>query len=490
MEHLSVKLTKIEHRFGAKKIFSIDSLFAYEGDRIGIIGANGQGKSTLLKLIKGEMNPDSGRVQREIDFNFFTQIEEINEWANFEEIDWELVARLSVPKNPASTLSGGEENKYRLAQTLSSYKPGLLLDEPTTHLDRKSIQTLIEELRYYYGTLLFVSHDRHFLNQLATKIWEIDAGEVKEYVGNYEDYCKQKELKNLVNQREAAQYIKEKKRLESAVSKKKEQAERSTKVSTKKSQQNIRPDRLSSSKQKDTVQKNLQKSVTAMESRLAQLEKVERFEKRREIVFPPSKIQVVHNKFPIRGEAFQLERGGKLLIESCDFQFPLGKRIAIVGENGSGKTSLLQSILNNEEGIVVSPKVLFATYHQMSYKMVDSQSLLEFSMKHTSYKEALVRSILHNLGFSQLEMTKPIKDLSGGEATRLQIALLFVKPSNVLILDEPTNFIDLTTVEALERLLLSYQGTVIVTSHDPYFVEKIADEIFEISDFKLKNTQF
>jgi macrolide transport system ATP-binding/permease protein len=183
MEHLSVKLTKIEHRFGAKKIFSIDSLSAYEGDRIGIIGANGQGKSTLLKLIKGDINPDSGRVQREIDFNFFTQIEEINEWTNFEEIDWELVARLSVPKNPASTLSGGEENKYRLAQTLSSYKPGLLLDEPTTHLDRKSIQTLIEELRYYYGTLLFVSHDRHFLNQLATKIWEIDAGEVKEYVG-------------------------------------------------------------------------------------------------------------------------------------------------------------------------------------------------------------------------------------------------------------------------------------------------------------------
>ena len=87
-------------------------------------------------------------------------------------------------------------------------------------------------------------------------------------------------------------------------------------------------------------------------------------------------------------------------------------------------------------------------------------------------------------------MTKPIKNLSGGEATRLQIALLFVKPSNVLILDEPTNFIDLTTVEALERLLLSYQGTVIVTSHDPYFVEKVADEIFEISDFKLKNSQF
>ncbi|MGX7204437.1 ribosomal protection-like ABC-F family protein [Enterococcus pingfangensis] len=485
MENLSVKLTNIRHSFGAKELFSLDSLTVYQGDQVGIIGPNGQGKSTLLKIIQGELKPDTGRVQRAGEFNFFRQSAEVAE-TNSATIDWELMGRFFVPKNQVDTLSGGEVTKFRLAQILSSYETGLLLDEPTTHLDQESIQTLVEELRYYYGTLLFVSHDRYFLNQLATKIWEIEAGKITEYSGNYDDYRKQKELEKLENERAAEQFVKEKGRLESAIAKKKAQAEQNKKVSLKKKQQNIRPDRLSSSKQKDTVQKNLQKSAKAMTSRLSQLEERKVSQDERAIIFPPSKTLELHNKFPIRGDTFQLKKGEKVLFDRCDFQFGLGKRIAITGKNGAGKSSLLQSILNDDEGIIVSPKVVFSTYHQMAYKLSGTQTILAYLMEQTEYKEALIRSILHNLGFSQLEMTKPVNGLSGGEATRLQIALLFTRPSNVLILDEPTNFIDLKTLEALETLVRSYPGTVIFTSHDRYFVEKTADEIYEIKDFRLQ----
>lgn len=485
MENLSIKLTNIRHSFGAKELFSLDSLTVYQGDRIGIVGPNGQGKSTLLKIIQGELKPDTGRVQRAGEFNFFRQSAEVAE-INLATIDWELMGRFFVPKNQVDTLSGGEATKFRLAQVLSSYEAGLLLDEPTTHLDQASIQTLIEELRYYYATLLFVSHDRYFLNQLATKIWEIEAGKITEYSGNYDDFRQQKELKNLENERAAEKFMKEKGRLESAIAKKKAQAEQNKKISLKKKQQNIRPDRLSSSKQKDTVQKNLQKSAKAMESRLSQLEEKKGSQAERTLIFPPSKTLELHNKFPIRGDAFHLKKGEKVLFDRCDFQFGLGKRIAITGKNGAGKSSLLQSILNNEEGIVLSPKVVFSTYHQMSYKISGEQTILTYLMEQTEYKEPLIRSILHNLDFSQLEMTKPISGLSGGEATRIQIALLFTRPSNVLILDEPTNFIDLKTLEALETLIGAYSGTVIFTSHDRYFVEKNADEIYEIKDFRLQ----
>ncbi|GMA55153.1 hypothetical protein GCM10025857_65100 [Alicyclobacillus contaminans] len=209
MENLTVKLTNIKQNFGAKEVLSIKELSAYENDRIGIIGENGQGKSTLLKIIYGDLNPE-GTVQKETEFNYFPQIAEIDELFNINSLDWELVSQLAIPKNNIQTLSGGETSKFRLAQVLSTYQMGLLLDEPTTHLDQKSVKKLVEELRYYYGTLLFVSHDRYFLNQLADKIWEVQDGKVVEYEGNYDAYKQQKEQEEIERKREEENYLQEK----------------------------------------------------------------------------------------------------------------------------------------------------------------------------------------------------------------------------------------------------------------------------------------
>lgn len=485
MENLALKLTNIRKNLGTKEVVNIQELTVYENNRIGIIGDNGTGKSTLLKIIQGEIVPETGSIQREVSFSYFSQIPKGTKVIDSERMDWELVSRFKVPKNEINTLSGGEETKYRLAQTLSTYQMGLLLDEPTTHLDRNGVDYLIEELRYYYGTLIFVSHDRYFLNQLATKIWEIRDGQVTEYIGNYDAYKQQKESEKLERQRAANNYTKEKKKLEAAISRKKKQAANSEKVSAKKKKQNVRPDRLSSSKQKDTVQKGLQKSFKSMESRLAQLDEPIQPESKKHILFPKVKSVEIHNKFPIRGEQVSLKKGEKSLLEKCDFQFSLEKKIAIVGDNGTGKTTLLNHIVSNGEGIILSPKVTFSVYRQMDYKFSESESILYYLMERTEYSEAVVRSILSNLGFSQTDIGKPLTSLSGGESTRISLATVFTIPSNVLILDEPTNFIDLTTIEALEELIKAYAGTVLFTSHDSHFVEKLADEVYILNNKQL-----
>ncbi len=191
-------------------------------------------------------------------------------------------------------------------------------------------------------------------------------------------------------------------------------------------------------------------------------------------------------RYPIMGQNVQLERSGRTLLVNGDFQFSLGKKIAIVGENGSGKTTLLEHIRKQGEGILLSPKVSFQVYQQKGYQMTSEESIIRFVMRQTEFSESLVRSLLNHLGFAQETLTKPLCTLSGGEATRLTIALLFTKPSNVLLLDEPTNFIDMATIEALEKLMQIYPGTILFTSHDSYFVERTADEVYEIKGQKIK----
>ncbi|WP_342387493.1 ribosomal protection-like ABC-F family protein [Salinicoccus bachuensis] len=482
MNELSVRLKDVTVTFGNRDLLDIEALSAYMNDKIAIIGTNGTGKSTLLKVIAGKFNDFEGSLQVETEFNYFAQIGGVENPVD-RDFNFELLSRLNVPDNEG--LSGGEETKFRLAHALSEYKLGLLLDEPTTHLDEESVALLIDELKYYYGTLICVSHDRHFINSIAEKIWEVSDGTVKEYAGNYDDYIAQKKIERLEIERQHENYTKEKKRLEEAAKKQLEKAS-GMGAGDKSRKQDVKPDRLSSSKQKDTVQKQAFKAAKAIESRIGQLDEVERLEADRQLRFPMPKSMEIHNKFPIMAQDLTVERGGKVLLDNVSFQFPLGKAIAITGSNGSGKSSLLHEIMNNAPGMDISPKVQIETYRQMDYRMSTGEPVLSHLMKQTEYSEPVVRSILQNLRFTQDEVSKPLHNLSGGEATRVSLALLFVKPSNVIILDEPTNFIDLNMIEALESFIGAYGGMVIVTSHDKYFVERVADIVYRIEGGKLK----
>ncbi len=177
---------------------------------------------------------------------------------------------------------------------------------------------------------------------------------------------------------------------------------------------------------------------------------------------------------------------GPLVLNGMSLTIPEGTTAALVGGSGSGKTTLLEHIRKQGEGILLSPKVSFQVYQQKGYQMTSEESIIRFVMRQTEFSESLVRSLLNHLGFAQETLTKPLCTLSGGEATRLTIALLFTKPSNVLLLDEPTNFIDMATIEALEKLMQIYPGTILFTSHDSYFVERTADEVYEIKGQKIK----
>lgn len=486
MNQLVIDIKNVEKSYFNKDVLSIEDLKVYENEKIGIVGRNGEGKSTLLHLISGELKPDAGEVDTKVDFQYYEQIP--NEQApDYTMIDAKYLSHLNVPEHASEEFSGGEQTRLRLAEFFSSYYLGLLMDEPTTHLDKEGIQFLVDQLKYYYGTLLVVSHDRYFLDEVVDTIWEIQDGQVKVYPGNYSAYHQQKEQERIEQENAYEHFVKEKKRLEQAAQEKQAQADKMSQVSAKQKKRAIKPGRLDSSKQKDTVQKAAHKSAKAIEKRVEQLGVIEQVNEEKPISFPEPKTLEMHNPYPIMGHNVTIQRGSKLLFDAISFQFPAGKRIGISGPNGSGKSTLLRHILNESAGITLSKKAVFSVYRQLDYQLSGKDTLLDYLMRDSEYDESIVRSVLNHLAFDQHEISKKfITDLSGGEATRLVIAKLFTDPSNLLILDEPTNFIDIPTIEALETLMKRYNGTILFTSHDQYFMENVAQQIWTVVDKQLE----
>ena len=479
MEKVCFELENIELNYLDKTVLEIERLAVHQFDRIGIVGKNGAGKSTLLKLLARLIHPSSGIVNCHVDFAYFDQITAPDE----SEIDYDLKGKLAIPETELDNFSGGEQTRLKLAQVFSNYHEALLIDEPTTHLDTDGIQFFIEELTYYYGALVLVSHDRHVLDKLVTKIWEIEDGRVTEYTGNYTEYVLRKELekKQLLEQHE--KYVKEKTRLMKAAEEKMQKAEKVTHGDKRVTK--VKGNRMFETKSKGTSQKSMQRAAKAIEQRVEQLETVEAPKKEQIIRFHQSKALQLHNRFPIMGERLTLKAGDKTLLSEANFQFPLGTTIAITGKNGSGKTTLLHHILKQDEGITISPKAVIGTYQQMDYQFSKEETVFEFVKNRSDYDESKIRSVLHAMNFTGNDLKKDVRNLSGGEATRLVLCQLFLGRYNVLVLDEPTNFLDIFCIEALERFLHGYEGTVLLVSHDRTFIDRVADCVYGIENRKI-----
>ncbi|MDQ0208399.1 Msr family ABC-F type ribosomal protection protein [Alkalicoccobacillus murimartini] len=479
MEQLNLELSNVEVTFLDQKVLDLQSLSIYQFDRIGIVGKNGSGKSTLLNVLQGGLNPTSGNVQRFVDFGYFEQTTKPDHHVD----DYELLARLSIPDSEVDSLSGGEQTRLKLASLFSHYYEGLLIDEPTTHLDAEGTHFLLEQLRYYYGSLVLISHDRYVLDQLVTKIWEVADGRVTEYVGNYTDYEKQKQLESKQQKETYEKYQKDKQRLLSAAEEKMKKAEKITQAnsSMSKKETKAKANRMFMTKSKDTSQKLMQRAAKAIEKRVEQLDDVPAPEVIKQIRFYQSPTLKLHNKFPIMADQLTVTAGEKTLLTDVRFQFPLGRTIAIQGANGSGKSSLIKHITEQKESITLSPKVIFGIYTQHAYHFTEPQTVMAFMKSKSDYDESKIRSILHAMDLSGNDLKKNVQDLSGGEAIRLVLCELFLGNYNVLVLDEPTNFLDISCLEALESFLSAYQGTVLLVSHDRRFVDRVADHVFEIS---------
>ncbi|WP_342540519.1 ABC-F type ribosomal protection protein [Heyndrickxia sp. FSL K6-6286] len=483
MENVCIEMDNIELSFLDRVVLNIPRLAVHQFDRIGIVGKNGAGKSTLLKLIDGQIKPEKGLVKRFIDFAYFDQLTIPGKT----KVDYGLKGKLSIPETEIENYSGGEQTRLKLAQIFSNYHEGLLIDEPTTHLDADGIQFFIEELTYYYGALIIVSHDRYVLDKLVTKIWEVEDGLVTEYTGNYSDYIAQIELQKRQQWEQHEKYVKEKSRLMKAAGEKMKKATKITQENghISKKETKAKANKMFMTKSKDTSQKAVQRAAKAIEQRVEQLEAVEAPKEEEVIRFHQSNALQLHNKFPIMADQLRLKAGGKPLLDESSFQFPLGKTIAITGKNGSGKTTLLRHILQRGEGITISPKAVIGIYEQMDYQFTKDETVLDFMKDRSYYDESKIRSVLHSMSFTGNDLKKNVCNLSGGEAIRLLLCQLFLGRYNILILDEPTNFLDVFCIEALERFLKGYEGTVLFVSHDQTFVDRVADCVYLIEDQKL-----
>ncbi len=487
---LIIKAKDLRVEYTGHEVLDINELELYGYDRIGLVGANGAGKSTLFKVLMGELTPPGCKINRLGEFAYIPQLEEV---ALQEEKDFALMGKLGVGVNQleVQTMSGGEETRLKIAQAFSAQVHGILADEPTSHLDREGIDFFIGQLKYFSGALLVISHDRYFLDKVVDKIWELKDGKITEYWGNYSDYFRQKEEERKNQAARYEQFIAERDRLEQAAEEKRKQAlkiDQKAKGAAKKNNSKS-GGRLAHQKAIGSKQKTLYNAAKSMEHRIADLGEVETPENIRTIRFRQSKALELHNPFPICGTEINKGFGDKVLFENASFSIPLGAKVALTGGNGSGKTTLIQMILNHEEGISISPKAEIGYFAQNGYKYNRNQEVMEFMQEDCDYNVSEIRSVLASMGFEHNAIRKRLSVLSGGEIIKLLLAKMLMGRYNILLMDEPSNFLDLPSLEALEMLMKGYAGTIVVITHDKRLLDNVADMTYEIKDKGLNLVQ-
>lgn len=480
MQKLLLCAENITMSFGTRDLFHINKLDIYEGDKIGLVGLNGSGKSTLLRLINGDITPDEGRIKLNCTPTYFAQLldEHNNNIADPKELSLFGVQELVIQ----DITSGGENTRLRLAELFSERGTLLLLDEPTSHLDEEGFEYFVQRLAAV-DSFILVSHDRELLDRRCNIIIEIEAGEIQTYSGNYSSYCEQKKQAFERASFEYAQYTDEIKRLSLAYKKKKEQAKKAAK----------RPRSLSSSEAKAIEfsaptrspkgkAKSMERSAENIKKRI---EHMDIKEKPRELPqMRPIFSLTDPPRNPIIIEAEQLSfsyPNGKEVFRNATFRLLRDSRTVLLGENGSGKTTLIRLILEGELVRIV-PKAKIGYLKQDLSDLRPDKTVLENVTEISIQSTSIVRTVLARLLFTAGDIQKPVSVLSGGERVRLAFARILVSNANVLILDEPTNYLDIPSIEAVQALLSEFEGTMLFTSHDSAFVRAIATNAVVIRD--------
>ena len=474
-DHVSVS-------FGDRILFTLDSLRIYEGDRIGLVGLNGSGKTTLLRLLSGELMPDEGTVRRLCTPFCFQQFAD----AGKNDATPEALSRLGVVSlqgQPA--VSGGEAERLRLAEMFSTDRAFLLMDEPTSNLDQDGIRLLDERLSSI-RTIVLVSHDRMLLNHQCNRILEIEQGTITAYDGNYDDYMLQKQQARARAQTEYEQYTEEMDRLKNAWHKKKEQARQVVRKPRGKSSSDAKTQEFTATHRSPGGKaRMLERSARNIQQRMDHMEVKER---PRELpaIRPDFRLtDPPQNRIILQAEHLSFSYpNGRVIFDDTAFQLDRGSRTALLGPNGAGKTTLFH-LIREGELVRAVPKARLGFFYQDLSDLRDDHTVLESVMRTSVQQESVVRRVLARLLFSARDIQKRVQILSGGEKIRLSFARLFTSAANVLILDEPTNYLDIPSVEALEQLFSEYEGTMLFASHDEAFVRAVATDRLMIRDQKI-----
>lgn len=504
----------LEQRFGGNTIFSNISFSVPDNARIGLVGPNGAGKTTLLKIMTGQQEPTSGQFtinkglkvgyiaqenaldenktiwdemltvfdnlieknkritkmqeqiaehpededllkrydqlaydfEQEGGFTYQAEIKSILNGFNFKENTWQKVI---------GTLSGGEKTRLAFVKLLLQKPPVLLLDEPTNYLDLDTLDWLEAFLKNYQGAIITVSHDQYFLDHLANQIFELNFGKLTTFKGNYSQYVKERELMN--NQQEAAY---------------------------EKQQEKIK-------KEEEFIQKNLVRASTTKraQSRRKALDKMERIK-------PPKHKQKVRINFTsdrpsgkevLIAKDLTIGYPDKTMVSDIDFQVNKNDRVAIIGPNGIGKSTLLKTIMKKlepKDGSIKYGASLDISYYDQELQSLDpSKTVLDTIWdRHKTMPEKDVRSILASFLFTAEDIDKTVGQLSGGQKARLTLTVLSLEKDNFLLMDEPTNHLDIEAKEVLEQALDNYDGTLLFVSHDRYFINELANKIISVRD--------
>lgn len=516
-----LSINQINKSFSGKPVFRDISLTIEERVRYGLIGVNGAGKSTLLNILIGELDNDDGEIYRSsgLTLGYLKQnsgldrtstiLEEMRKvfadvlqteaelrrleaamaaMADHESLEYRQITQDYARKQayfdsrdgyqvdvkiktilngmgfmdkdldtPIHTLSGGEKTRLAIARLLLEEPNLLILDEPTNHLDFKTLNWLEEYLLSYNGAVLVVSHDRYFLDKLVEQIFEIERGRLESYKGNYTSYLKQKEERKIRQEKEYEAQQMEIARLQTY------------------------------------VDKNIARSSTAnsAKSRMKALENMELVEK------PDGDLRQIKLRFDITRESYkdvltvedlELVVGPeqKLLCRHIDLAVKRGEKIAIIGENGIGKSSFLktiQGLIPHAHGDYTWGKNTSVSYYEQENLNLDPERLAidELWDRFPHTPEAQIRKVLGSVLLTKEDVFKPVKVISGGERAKLAFCILMLEKSNVMLLDEPTNHLDLTSKEILEKALADYAGTLLFVSHDRYLLNKIPDRIIEMT---------
>ncbi|HGM1531081.1 TPA: ABC-F type ribosomal protection protein CplR [Clostridioides difficile] len=476
---LLVKVENLKKYYADKLILDIDKLEILENDKIGLVGSNGQGKTTLLKAILGEIEIDEGYTYLTGSYSYISQSENNIEACSHSKEK----SLLNAPDKFEEYLSGGEKVKLKIADALSNKKNIIIADEPTSNLDKKSIGVLEDMFKRHEGALLLISHDRRFLDELCTTILELEDGKLKAYKGNYTDYLMQKDEEVKRADFEYQEYVKEKKRLEKALLYKKALSDGIRKTPKRMGNSEARLHKMGG----QTNKKKLDSNVKAIKSRIDKLEVKNKPKVSKEINIKIQDGMEIISKNLVEVKDMTLKLENKLLLDNVSFKIKRGKKIALLGDNGCGKSTLIKEILaDKNDNIKINDKVKVGYFDQNQSLLDEEKSVLYNTKVNSSFDESFIRINLSLFGFKGDDVYKKVKVLSGGEKVKIALCKIILEDNNFLVFDEPTNYLDIKSMEALEKALINTDKTMLIVSHDRVFVSHICNYIIEIKDAKIR----
>jgi macrolide transport system ATP-binding/permease protein len=476
MSFLLLEASNIVKYFSDRKIIDFKTFRIYSGDRIGVVGSNGSGKTTFLNLLSGELLPDSGTINHHCGISYIQQF-----GAGQGEVDERQWKEFGVANQlETAKMSGGEQTRIKIAKAFSSENLLILADEPTSNLDLNGVELFCQKLSQVESFIL-ISHDRSILDRLCNKIVEVKDGAIRIYEGGYGFYKEQSELEEQQKWAEYEQYSHEKQRLRESVSERQSKEKSMRKAPKRMGNSEARLHKGKTSEKK----KKLDSAASRIKGRMEQLEVKEKPRKTEKISLDFSLTHPPENKIVIRTESLSFSYGDRIIFDRASFEIPNGTKTAICGENGIGKTTLLSLIAQGQNDIYTVPKAKIGYFYQGFENIDFDKTVLQNVMSESVQNEATARTILARLLMKRDDVYKPAGILSGGERIKLSFAKLFVSDANILMLDEPTNYLDMPSIEVLQNMICEYEGTVIFVSHDREFVDSVANRMILIQNRKL-----